>query len=137
MVILKWRGTLNFITLFSLTTLNFTALMLQLGDSLIAGRPPSGWCLLDAVTLSFLFILNFCIDRPFGFSAYQDDFLFNVSNFCLDRPFGFSVHRDAHSCLSRPFGFSTYRAVLMIFLTKYFLTASVFTVRGSSSPSMV
>jgi hypothetical protein len=76
---------------------------------------PSGCARSDAVTLSFLFILNFCIDRPFGFSAYQDDFLFNVSNFCLDRPFGFSVHRDAHSCLSRPFRFSTYRAVLIIF----------------------
>ena len=33
-------------------------------------------------------------------------FLF-IPNFCLDRPFRFSAYRDALFCLSRPFRFST------------------------------
>jgi len=70
------------------------------------------WIVPDRMQLLclFFYVLNFCIDRPFGFSAYQDNFLFNVSNFCLDCPFGFSVHRDVHFFLSHLFGFATYRA---------------------------
>ena len=37
-----------------------------------------------------------------------------IPNFCLNRPFGFSIHRDAHFCPSRPFGFSTCRVVLCV-----------------------
>ena len=73
------------------------------------------WLKFDLMQLLAIFP-NFCIDRPFGFSIYRDDyFVFVVSNFCLGRPFGFSTHRDAPFCLSRPFGFSTYRAVLLFF----------------------
>jgi len=66
------------------------------------------WIVPDRVQLLclspfYFYVLKFCKDRPFGFSAYQDNFLFNVSNFCLDCPFGFSAHRDAHFCLSHPF----------------------------------
>ena len=90
----------------------------RIGSSLTTLVPQVDCARPDAVTLSL--ILNFCIDRPFGFSAYQDNyFLFNVSNFCLDRPFGFSVHRDAPFCLSRLFRFSTYQVVLL-FLGKVF-----------------
>jgi len=55
-------------------------------------------------------IPNFCIDRPFWVSTYQDFFF--VSNFCLDCPFGFSVHRDAHFSISHLFRFATYRAFI-------------------------
>ena len=69
----------------------------------------------------FVTTLNFCIDRPCGFSIYQGNYFHHflyVSNFCLDCPFGFSVHRDAHFCLSRLFRFATYRA---LFFDKVFL----------------
>ena len=92
----------------------------------------------------FAIILNFCIDRPFGFRPIRINIFFYVSNFCLDRPFGFSVHRDALFCLSHLFRFATYRAfVLLLFfckffvLTKYFLIASVFSGCTSLSPSFV
>ena len=42
------------------------------------------------------------------------DFFVFIPNFCLNRPFGFSVHRDAHFCPSRPFGFSTCRVILCV-----------------------
>ena len=38
-------------------------------------------------------------------------FLLFIPNFCLNRPFGFSIHRDAHFFPSRPFGFSTCRVI--------------------------
>ena len=131
---------MNFITLFSLKTLNsaaFDASDRRFFDSRYA---PSVLYLTGCSYFVFFQILNFCIDRPFAFSAYQDNhFLLDVSNFCLDRPFRISVHRDAHFCLSRPYGFSTYRAVLII-LDKVFLdyirvysTWKFFTIHGLKS----
>ncbi|KEH32983.1 hypothetical protein MTR_3g012390 [Medicago truncatula] len=84
--------------------------MLRIGGLLIAGCPK--WIVPDRMQLLCLLILNFCIDRPFGFSIYQDNLFVHVSNFCLDRPFGFSVHRDAHFCLSHLFRFATYRTFM-------------------------
>ena len=127
---------MNFITLSSLTTLNSAAFDASDWKFFNSRYAPSGLCQTGCSYFVFLLILNFCIDRPFGFSAYQDDFLFNVSNFCLDRPCGFSVHRDAHFCLSRFFRFATHRAFIF-FLTKYFLTASVFIGRASLLPFIV
>ena len=80
----------------------------------------------------FVMILNFCIDRPFRVSIYQDNCNF-FSNFCLDCPFGFSVHRDTHFCLSRLFRFATYWA--FYFFDKVFLDCIGF--RASLPPSIV
>jgi len=55
----------------------------------------------------FLKILDFCLDRPFGFSVHWECIPFLCApNFYLDRPFGFSIHWDAFYCLSRLFRFS-------------------------------
>jgi len=53
----------------------------------------------------------FGLSRFFRFATYRVVFFIYVSNFCLDRPFGFSVHRDAHFCISRLLRFATYQAV--------------------------
>src|SRR3954470_20885254 len=45
---------------------------------------------------------NFCLGRPFRFSAYRDSICL-VSNFFLDRLFRFSIHRDAHFLPKLPF----------------------------------
>ena len=122
-IVSNWCSYLLF-RLFGLQTLRIRGL-------LMVGFPKwivSDWC------SYFVMILNFCIDRPFPVSNYQDNFyFFFVSNFCLDYPFGFSVHRDAHFCLSRFLGFATY----WTFLTEYFLTASASIGRASFPPSIV
>src|SRR3954463_149546 len=80
---------------------------------------------------------NFCLGRPFRFSAYRDSICL-VSNFCLDRPFGFSIHRDAHFFLPKlPFQVFNLASCFFLFQEKYFLTMSAFTGCGKSSPSMV
>ncbi|RHN58938.1 hypothetical protein MtrunA17_Chr4g0007771 [Medicago truncatula] len=71
-------------------------------------------------------ILNFCIDRFCGFQPIRIIIFFlYVSNFCMGRPFGFSVHRDALFLPKPPFPVCDLSSFFI--LTKYFLTASVFT----------
>src|SRR3954469_18877700 len=126
MVIMREKATLKAITTIFPNNFEFQlCLSLQIGDDLIEDpfdeKDSSGdeaWT--DAVTLSLF--LNFCLDCPFRFSIYQDEFfLFIVSNFCLDRPFGVSVHRDAHFCLSRPLRVFDLPSCSFLFLDKVFL----------------
>ncbi|AES98614.1 hypothetical protein MTR_5g070590 [Medicago truncatula] len=49
----------------------FDLQMLRIGGLLTTGCPK--WIVLRRMQLICLLILNFCIDRPFGFSIYQDN----------------------------------------------------------------
>ncbi|KEH30078.1 hypothetical protein MTR_4g061405 [Medicago truncatula] len=69
----------------SVTVLEANVDMLRIGGLLIARCPK--WIMSDRMQLLCLLILNFCIDRPFGFSIYQDNRLRLIELLCLTEYF--------------------------------------------------
>ena len=94
---------------------------------------PSGLCLTGYSYL--VLILNFCIDRPFGFSIYRDNHFFFMS--LIFSWTALSGFQSTETLILPKSPFQVCDLSSCYFLTEYFLTAPAFIGRVSLSPSTV